>query len=645
MPRPLVFASLVLLAGCTGTEEMQTTPVNVATVEAAAEAPAVLNPTMTRSMAEDRSANVPDWAADAVFYQLFPERFRNGDPSNDPTRASLELPVDRVPDDWALTPWTGDWYARADWERERGDDFYEDGVFDRRYGGDLQGVIDELDYLRDLGINTIYFNPVFYARSLHKYDGNTFHHIDPHFGPDPAGDFALMAQETSDPATWHHTEADKLFYHLLDEAHARGLRVIIDGVFNHTGRDFFAFENLRDEQAASPYKDWYIVEQFDDPATQESEFKYKGWWGVATLPEFADTADGTDLHPGPKEYVFDATARWMDPDGDGDPSDGIDGWRLDVANEVPIKFWTDWNAHVREINPDAYTVTELWDNADEFVRVGGFSATMNYHGFAFPVKGFLVDDAATPSQFAAMLNERRAEYPESVQFALQNLVDSHDTDRIASMIVNASGDYNEPNVFDYDRSVSPRGGHPYEVRKPNAAEREVQKLVALMQMTYVGPPMLYYGTEAGMWGADDPDDRKPMLWADLRYDAETHDPLGRERAADPVDFDADLFAFYKEAIALRTGSDALRHGDFTVLLTDDARNLFAFSRSLDDETMVVVFNRSDEAQSLRVEKPAAGTYALAFATTDGPSRVQEDATGLLLELPARTGVVLNRTGG
>ena len=481
--------------------------------------------------AAHESPNVPAWAADAVFYQLFPERFRNGDTSNDPTRASLETPLDRVPENWAVTPWTSDWYARPAWETARGDDFYDNGVFDRRYGGDLQGVIDKLDYLKDLGINTIYFNPVFYARSLHKYDGNSFHHVDPHFGPDPAGDFALMATETSDPATWHPTEADKLFYRLLDEAHARGLRIIIDGVFNHTGRDFFAFENLRNEQADSPYTDWYVVETFDDPATAENEFKYAGWWGVETLPEFADTADGSDLHPGPKEYVFDATARWMDPDGDGDPSDGIDGWRLDVANEVPVKFWTDWNAHVRELNPDAYTVTEIWEEADEFVRVGGFSATMNYHGFAFPVKGFLIDGTASASDFAAMLDERREDYPEVVQYALQNLVDSHDTDRVASMIVNAGGqDYMHPEKYDYDvgERVSPRGGNDaYSVRAPNAAEREIQRLVVLMQMAYVGPPMLYYGTEAGMWGADDPDDRKPMLWADLSYDDECADPLGR----------------------------------------------------------------------------------------------------------------------
>ncbi|MFM7741114.1 MAG: alpha-amylase family glycosyl hydrolase, partial [Planctomycetota bacterium] len=155
-------------------------------------------------IAPSKKSNVPDWVADAVFYQLFPERFRNGDPKNDPDRNSLEDPQ-WVPDNWKLTPWTADWYSRADWEQKSGPSFYENGVFNRRCGGDLQGVLDQLDYLKKLGVNCIYFNPVFYARSLHKYDGNSFHHIDPHFGPDPAGDFALMAKETPDPKSWQWT--------------------------------------------------------------------------------------------------------------------------------------------------------------------------------------------------------------------------------------------------------------------------------------------------------------------------------------------------------------------------------------------------------------------------------------------------------
>lgn len=566
-------------------------------------------------------STVPGWAADAVFYQIFPERFRNGDPSNDPTRASLEFP-ERAPATWAISPWTGDWYAQADWEKEMGD-FYA-SVFHRRYGGDLQGVIDRLDYLRDLGINTLYFNPVFYARSMHKYDGNTFHHIDPYFGPDPEGDFALMAQETSDPATWQWTAADRLFLDLLRESHARGLRVVIDGVFNHTGRDFFAFADLRENQQDSPYTDWYIVEAYDDPATEADEFQYQGWWGVETLPEFADNADGTDLHPAPKQYIFDATVRWMDPDGDGDPSDGIDGWRLDVANMVPTGFWADWNAHVRSLNPAAYTVSEVWEDAADFLVAGGFSATMNYHGFAYPVKGFLVDGRLTASGFAAQLNERREEYPEAMQPALQNLIDSHDTDRLASMIANRDtyDAYLQPDRYDYDwgERVSPY--HGYLTRAPNATDRQIQRLVLAFQMTYVGAPMIYYGTEAGMWGADDPDDRMPMVWRDRTYEDQALDPFGRARPVDPVRFEEDVFDAYQQWIALRHRYPALRHGSFEVTTTDDAAQTLGFVRAHEGQRLFVALNRSEASQTLSLPGPGS----LVATTTDGATTTDAELT-------------------
>jgi len=595
---------------------------------------------------------VPDWAADAVFYQIFPERFRNGDPSNDPTRASLEF-AERAPETWAVSPWTADWYARGDWERAMGDSFY-DSVFHRRYGGDLQGVIDKLDYLQALGVNALYFNPLFWARSLHKYDGNTFHHIDPYFGPDPDGDLALMAEETSAPATWQWTAADRLFLDLIEAAHEREIRIVIDGVWNHTGRDFFAFADLRRNQEASPYKDWYIVEQFDDPGTPEDEFKYEGWWGSLALPVFADNESGTDLAPGPKQYVFDATARWMDPDGDGDPTDGLDGWRLDVANEVPVGFWADWNAHVRSLNPEAYTVSEVWEEASDFLDQGGFSATMNYYGFAFPAKGFLIDGVMPASDFARALDERRAVHTPERQYALQNLIDSHDTDRLGSMIVNAGlYPYARPEKFDYDWGdhVSPRGGDQYQVRAPNARERKIQRLVALFQMTYIGAPMLYYGTEAGMWGADDPDDRMPMVWEDLAYEPQAADPLGRPRTPDPVAFDTTLYNYYRQVIHLRRSHASLRRGDFQVLSTDDAAQTIAFSRTHEEEMLVVLLNRSDDPKAIAVplDTPALqpGQGLASIFSTEGlpgePVMTMEDDT-LQVTVPALTALVLHRTG-
>jgi len=590
---------------------------------------------------------VPNWVADAVFYQIFPERFRNGDRVNDPTRDSLEDP-DSIPESWHTSPWTGDWYARSDWERELGDDFYEHGMFQRRYGGDLQGVIDKLDYLQDLGINTIYFNPVFYGKSLHKYDAASMHHIDPHFGPDPKGDLLQMAQETSDPATWEWSAADRLFLDLIQQAHQRDIRVIIDGVFNHTGRDFFAFADLVANQKDSDYRDWYIVEKFDNPDTLQSEFRYKSWWGFLSLPEFANSASQQDLHTGPKRYLFDITRRWMDPNGDGDPADGIDGWRLDVANEVPMGFWRDWNTLVRELNPEAYTVGEFWGDASDQLVQGFFSGTMNYHGFAYLVKGYLVDARLSPHDFGQQLQSRLNDYTPAMQFALQNLVDSHDTDRLASMIVNADQlPYQQAERFDYDlgERVSPRHWADYQVRRPNQRERQIQRLVALMQMTFVGPPMIYYGTESGMWGGDDPCDRMPMVWDDITYEDQTGDPLGRQRDPDSVEFDKELFDYYRSVIQLRRDSLTLSRGTFEVVATDDDANFIAFRRQADDESLLVVINRGEESVEWQLPQQQSGPPRQIFSTTDVSNSIglQQDGDRFVVTVPALNAVVFAET--
>ncbi|MBE2179812.1 MAG: alpha-amylase [Chthoniobacterales bacterium] len=588
-------------------------------------------------------SHVPDWGKSAVWYQIFPERFRNGDTANDPTREDLEIPF--LPgENWRISPWTGDFYNRDEWEKEIGGDFYENGVFHRRYGGDLQGVIDKLDYLKDLGINAIYFNPVFYARSVHKYDGNSFHHIDPNFGPDPAGDFEILRNggETADPATWKWTAADKLFLELIKQAHARGIRVVIDGVFNHSGRDFFAFRDIRMNGEKSPYTDWYYIESFDNPETRRNELRYKGWAGFFTLPEFRNNEDGTDLHPGPKQYIFDATRRWMDPDGDGNPVDGIDGWRLDVSEEIPDKFWRDWNEHVFKLNPQAITIAEVWTNAAHYLTETGFSATMNYYAFAVPVKAFLVDNSIKPSQFGEMLNTRRDQLPVPVQLAMQNLTDSHDTDRIAQMIVNrnTTGQYKNAEKFDYDEpGNSARSNNDYQVRKPNGEERAIQRLVTLFQLTYVGAPMFFYGVEAGMWGGDDPDCRKPMAWEDQTFEAETIDPRGRPRPEDDPNFDKEIHGFFQSAIALHAGNPAFKTPDFAVLAADDDRNVFVYSRGTGSDLRVVALNRSGEEQ---VVKFPGSVRKVIFATNGDDSAIKVSSSGGSVELvlPPLTGVVL-----
>ena len=590
----------------------------------------------------DVSRFVPGWVSEAVFYQIFPERFRNGDPTNDPTRASLE-DVDSVPESWGISPWTGDWYARADWEQQASGSFFEKGVFDRRYGGDLQGVLDRLDYLADLGINAIYFNPVFYGKSLHKYDGASMHHIDPYFGPDPEGDLALIAQESSDPKTWQWTSADKLFLKLVNEIHSRGMRIIIDGVFNHTGRDFFAFADLRKNQADSPYKDWYIVQYFDDPSTPHNEFRYKSWWGFESLPEFAEDQQVQDLHPGPKAYVFDITRRWMDPDGNGDPSDGIDGWRLDVANEVPSGFWQDWNLLVRQLNPNAYTVGEFWDNAREHLVEGHFSGTMNYHGFAYLTKGFLIDGILTPYDFGQELVARMAEYPPKMRYAMQNLIDSHDTPRVGSMIVNRGRQpFLQPDRFDYDVSerVSPRHDSHYGIRKPNDEERQIQRLVALMQMTFVGPPMVYYGDEAGMWGADDPCNRAPMVWEDMVYEDQVADPLGRERTADKVEFNQELHNYYRRLIHLRTESDVLKRGSFEPIVSDDDAKFFAFRRNWQGKSVVVALNRGEATYSWEVPCKTTDSLHTLLTTWNSQAEIVRRDGVCIVTVPPLGGVAI-----
>lgn len=265
----------------------------------------------------------PEWSKGIVWYQIFPERFANADTLNDPTPQKVFANSNIIPKDWRITNWTDNWFKKSDWEIMLGGKF-RDHLFERRYGGDIQGIISKLDYLKDLGVEAIYLNPVFEAVSLHKYDASSYHHIDVNFGPDPQSDVNLIESEIpQDTSTWKWSEADKLFLKLIDEVHKRGMKIIIDGVFNHVGIQFWAFQDLIIKQRNSIYKDWFIVKQFDNPETPLNEFDYKGWWNIKFLPEFNRSEN--DLNKEVKEYIFNSVKRWMDPNSDGNPSDGIDG--------------------------------------------------------------------------------------------------------------------------------------------------------------------------------------------------------------------------------------------------------------------------------------------------------------------------------
>lgn len=575
-----------------------------------------------REGAAASNLDAPSWAADAIWYQIFVERFRNGDTANDPTARDIVDPVARpVPAGWRTTPWTHDWYGLNPWAAAAGMDFYG-SVYFRRYGGDLQGVLDRLDYLQDLGVTALYLNPVNDAPSLHKYDARNYRHIDRNFGPDPRGDEARMAAEDpADPGTWGWTAADSLFLALIREVHRRGMRIIVDYSWNHTGTAFWAWRDVLEHQRRSRFADWYEIQRFDDPATPDTnEFTYRGWVGVQSLPEWRKVgrpegrthgAIEGNLVPGVRDLVFAVTRRWLDPNGDGDPSDGVDGFRLDVAEMVPLGFWRDYRRFVGNINPDAYLVGEVWweswpdrmyDPAP-WLRGDVFDAVMNYRWYALTRSFFAAaPPALTASVYAAALDSLGVGVGPSQLRAMMNLTASHDTPRFGTDIHNAGR---------YKYHANPREDPGYRIGRPDERTRRIQEMILVQQFTYVGAPHVWNGDEVGMWGADDPDPRKPMVWADLSYDDEITHPFGRPRRRDRVAPDTALLRVYRDLIALRKQHLRLFvDGKLNWLLTDDARGLLVYERVLGDRRAIVAFNASAEPHEVSVA--AEGTYRAAY---------------------------------
>lgn len=539
-------------------------------------------------------AEEPSWSERAVWYQIFPERFCNADPGNDPRLIDQQgaWPHDHT-SAWQVHPWTSDWYQLQPYEQANGKDLWFN-LQRRRYGGDLQGILDKLDYLEDLGINALYLNPIFIAPSQHKYDAALYHHVDPTFGPDPEGDRKLIATENpADPSTWKWTAADRLALKLVKECHRRGMRVVFDGVFNHIGQTSPFFLDVVEKQQKSPYADWFTVTSW------APNFKYEGWFGVKELPEWREDEQG--IVKGPRDYIFAVTRRWMAPEGRVE--DGVDGWRLDVAFCVKHAFWKDWSRLVRSINPQAYLTAEVIDTVEAnrpYLEGDEFSAVMNYN-FAFATSEFFIRerDRISAMRLDELLRELREAYPGRTAYRMQNLVGSHDTARVASHIVNRQKlDYR-----DWARycEASRATNREWDTRGPNADEKNTQKLLATFQMTYLGAPMVYYGDEAGMWGANDPDDRKPMVWDGPCYEPEKTNPDGTSRVpADTVAFDRDLFEHYRRLIALRKGSEALQTGDFETVVADD--DLYGFLRTAGNERVLVLFNVGRKARSFKLDR-------------------------------------------
>lgn len=580
---------------------------------------------------------VPQWAKKVVWYQIFPDRFFNGDKSNDPTLESLKgsWPHDHT-SKWKVHPWGSDWYKLQPYESANGKDIWFN-IQRRRYGGDLQGIIDKLDYLKDLGISAIYLNPIFQAPSSHKYDGMTYHHVDPHFGPDPEGDKNIIADEIPhDPRTWKWTSADKLALKLIEEVHKRGMKVILDGVFNHMGIESVFFKDVAEKQQQSEYKDWFNILSWEG---ENSEFNYSGWFGVKELPELAEDENG--IVTAPKKYIFDITRRWMDPNNDGDPSDGIDGWRLDVAFCIKHQFWKDWRKHVKSINPQAYLTAEVIDPIpvlQEYLNGDEFDAVMNYN-FAFTSSEFFIskENQISVSEFDNKLKQLREAFPKGVDYVQQNLFGSHDANRIASHIVNSDlGVYRDwGNYFNLSKGSNP----DYDTRKPDKDELNIQKLFAIFQMTYVGAPMIYYGDEAGMWGANDPDCRKPMVWPDMIYEDESvlPDQSLRDKTS-KVEFDKELFSHYKKLIFIRNENEELQTGDYKTILIDDEKKIFGFSRTLGEKEIIILLNNSEETQIAEINVEHSEYYKDLLNDKIFSSEKRK----INVNLPAKWGMILKK---
>jgi glycosidase len=357
----------------------------------------------------------PDWVKHAVFYQIFPDRFANGDPSNDPENVQP----------WGSTP-----------------------NFHNFMGGDLQGIIDRLGYLADLGITALYLNPIFQATSNHKYNTFDYLRIDPHFG---------------DLATFHR---------LIAAAHARGIRVVLDGVFNHCGRGFYAFHDILENGGNSPYLSWFHIDEFPiNPYDGDKPANYRTWWDFRSLPKF-----NTD-HPPTRRYLLDVARYWIEQ--------GADGWRLDVPNEIADhEFWREFRAVVRAANPQAYIVGEIWSDATPWLDGTQFDGVMNYL-FRDLCRDFFARGSIGADAFGAGIDRLLGLYPRAATEVLLNLLGSHDT---ARFLTEANGD------------------------------RARLRLATLFQMTFPGAPCVYYGDEVGLDGGGDPLCRGCFPWDEAAWD-------------------------------------------------------------------------------------------------------------------------------
>lgn len=408
----------------------------------------------------------PDWVKDAVFYQIFPERFANGDPSNDPDNVQA----------WGGTPTSNNFF-----------------------GGDIQGIIDHLDHLTELGINAVYFNPLFEATTNHKYDTADYMKVDPHFGT-----------------------LEKL-KELVELCHARGIKVMLDCVFNHCGKTFPPFVDAVEKGEASQYKDWFHVREW--PLTVIDR--------VPTYETFAFEPIMPKLNTGNpevKNYLIEVGKYWI-------KELAIDGWRLDVANEVDHQFWREFRKAIKEVDPEVFILGEIMHDSMPWLKGDQFDAVMNYP-FTNSVLNFFTRNIINAEQFTESINYQLARYPQQVTEVSFNLLGSHDTVRL---LTHCKGNI------------------------------QLMQLATLFQLTFQGAPCIYYGDEIGLDGEYDPLNRKCMEW-------------------DPAKQNKELFTFFKHMIELRKTHSALRGNGLKFLTNREQPKLLAYERWDQQDHFLIVMN-------------------------------------------------------
>lgn len=515
--------------------------------------------------------STPDWAKGAVMYQIFTDRFYNGDKSND-----VE---------------TNEYYYIGDYsQRVTNWDKYPANMGVREfYGGDLQGVMDKLDYLQDLGVEVVYFNPLFVSPSNHKYDIQDYDYIDPHYGkivddggevlPDGVTDNSQATKYKKRTTGLKNLEAsNELFIKLVEELHRRGMKVILDGVFNHCG----SFNKWMDREriyegeadyepgayvsADSPYRSYFRFFK-EGPENWPYNGNYDGWWGHDTLPKL-NYEDSVKL----ENYILYIGRKWVSPPYN------VDGWRLDVAadlgrsNEYNHEFWQKFRRAVKDANPNALILAEHYGDPSDWLKGDEWDTVMNYDAFMEPVTWFLTG-----------MEKHSDEAREELLGNIDNFIGSMAHHMSNMLTPSLQVAMNELSNHDHSRFLT-RTNHMVgrvEHLGPEAANEYVNKAVmreaVVMQMTWIGAPTVYYGDEAGVCGFTDPDNRRTYPW-------------GHE--------DQELIAFHKEAIRIHKEHPALKTGSLKILGGEE--NILFYARFKGHDRIIVVINNRSERAEVKV---------------------------------------------